>query len=158
MLVQFSWVEYYLFLFFLLWCVFELYHADTVTFPVIQWVLERREQFILLFLDCYYSQSTFRRTLAISYFSPVTENVKKTSVSSTVMTWKNVKAIFEWRVHWNFVHWSLFSVNGFTENAEAIFYFQQQQQQHSIFSEGFTETMGTEIYFQWIASLRIKLK
>ena len=27
----------------------------------------------------------------------------------------------------------------------------------AIFSEGFTETMGTEIYFQWIA-LRTKLK
>ena len=34
------------------------------------------------------------------------------------------KSYFQWRVHWNFVHWSLFSMNGFTENAEAIFYFQ----------------------------------
>jgi len=31
------------------------------------------------------------------------------------------------------------------------------QKQYSVFSEGFTETMGTEIYFQWTASLRIKL-
>jgi len=32
------------------------------------------------------------------------------------------------------------------------------QKQYSIFSEAFTETMSIEIYFQWIASLRIKLK
>jgi len=52
----------------------------------------------------------------------------------------NCKSYFQWRVHWNFVCWSLFSVNGFTENAEAIFYFQWRVH----------ETMSTEIYFQWM--------
>ena len=37
---------------------------------------------------------------------------------------KNVKAIFSEGFTETYVHWSLFSVNGFTENAEAIFYFQ----------------------------------
>jgi len=43
---------------------------------------------------------------------------------------------------------------GFTETLCTGVYFRwmdslKMQEQYSIFSEGFTETMGTEIYFQW---------
>jgi len=41
----------------------------------------------------------------------------------------------------------LFSVNGFTEYAEAIFYF----------SEGFTKTMSTEVYFQFFSEWFTKI-
>ena len=73
------------------------------------------------------------------------------------------KSYFQWRVHWNVVHWSLFSVNGFTENTEAIFYFQWRVHWNyghwNLFSVNDSlKYWGIGIYFQWIASLRIKLK
>jgi len=76
------------------------------------------------------------------------------------------KSYFQWRVHWNFVPWSLFSVNGFTENAEAIFYFQWRVHWNyghwNLFSVNgslkYRANQGIGVYFQWIASPRMKLK
>jgi len=71
------------------------------------------------------------------------------------------KSYFHWRVHWNFVHWSLFSVNGFTENVETIFYFQWRvhwnYEHWDLFSVNGSLKYRALEYFQWLASLRIKL-
>ena len=50
---------------------------------------------------------------------------------------------------------------GFTETLCTGVYFQwmdslKMQKQYSVFSEGFSETMGTEIYFQWMVHWSIR--
>ena len=70
------------------------------------------------------------------------------------MEWSVVARGIIWTLApWNFVK-AIFS-EGFTETLCTGVYFQwmdslKMQEQYSIFSEGFTETMGTEIYFQWM--------